>query len=483
MVTRRRYCQSLILAALAMAIHFVAWNHASAAVSTLISNGAPTNRVDIVFLGDGYTQANLAAGVYTSHVQNYVDHMFDAPNFLADPFPRYHKFFNVHKIDVVSNQSGADDPSPGGIFRDTALDATYDHFGFPELLVINEGKASNTLVTGLAGTGIIADMRIVAVNDDQYGGSGGLYAVFAGGNQQSRDLALHESSHAFSSTADEYGTVPGTYIGGEPSAVNVTKDPAGAKWSHWLGFSDPRADYLEVGVFEGALNYAQGVYRPTLDSKMRTLGKSFNAVVREKTILDIYAVVDPLDDWLENVGTITDSQLWVDVIDPEVISVDWYVNGQRVAADHGEAFDLAEFRNNAGTYSIRAHAYDVAVRHSGDGSLHDLVRKNLAALQQEIVWTVNFPGIPLAGDYDADGSVDDADYLVWKASFGSNVKLAADGNDNGRVDAADFAVWRNNFGALSSGAGATQLPTPEPVAWHLVIVAAPLGLLIRRRMT
>ena len=72
----------------------------------MVNNGNPANRVDIVFLGDGYTQANLNAGLYTSHIQNYLNHMFAAPGFLADPFPRYHKFFNVHKINVVSSAIG-----------------------------------------------------------------------------------------------------------------------------------------------------------------------------------------------------------------------------------------------------------------------------------------------------------------------------------------------------------------------------------------
>jgi hypothetical protein len=165
-----------------------------------------------------------------------------------------------------------------------------------------------------------------------------------------------------------------------------------------------------------------------------------------------------------------------------VISVDWYVNEQLVAEDHGEEFDLTEFRNNAGIYSIRAHAYDNIVRHDGDGTLLDLVRRNLSDLQQETVWTVNFAGIPLAGDYDADGAVDDDDYRVWKTNFGSRVKLAADGNDNGQVDAADFAIWRNNFGAHLAGAGANQLPAPEPAAWLLMSLAATLGLLSRVRV-
>jgi hypothetical protein len=60
---------------------------------------------------------------------------------------------------------------------------------------------------------------------------------------------------------------------------------------------------------------------------------------------------------------------------------------------------------------------------------------------------------PLAGDYDASGTVDNLDYELWKTSFGSTLDLVADGNENGMVDAGDYTVWQDNFGATNSGAG------------------------------
>lgn len=482
MAKRNLSGQNLIRAALFAALLSTGPNTAHAAWSTLVSNGAPSNRVDLVFLGDGYTLSDLNAGTYASHIESFLDHLFASPNFLADPFPRYRNYFNAHKIDVISNQSGADDPVPNGIFRNTALDATYDAYGIDRLLTINESKANDQLIANLAGSAVVPDIRLVTVNANQYGGSGGTYAVFAGGNHQARDIALHELSHAFSDTADEYETQSGVFPSAEPSARNATKDASGEKWSHWLGFEDPRGDWLDIGIFEGAAFYSQGVYRPSLDSKMRTLEQPFNAVVREKTILDIYSRVDPLDDWLEDSTTFAGSQLWVDSIDPEVISVDWYVNGQLVAPDHGEQFDLAEFRSAAGIYSVRAHAYDTAVRHAGDGSLLDLVRTNLSALQQEITWTVTFPGLPLAGDYNSDRVVNDADYQVWKSSFGSIQQLAADGNKNGIVDSADYALWRNQRSATPALSGATQLGVPEPSGWQLAVAVALAVFFGRRRV-
>lgn len=54
----------------------------------------------------------------------------------------------------------------------------------------------------------------------------------------------------------------------------------------------------------------------------------------------------------------------------------------------------------------------------------------------------------LAGDYDGSGTVDTADYEVWKAAFGTG-DAAADGNGDGAVDAADFTVWRDALGDTS----------------------------------
>ncbi len=57
----------------------------------------------------------------------------------------------------------------------------------------------------------------------------------------------------------------------------------------------------------------------------------------------------------------------------------------------------------------------------------------------------------LAGDYSQDGTVDDADYGVWKSSYGQSVTpgTGADGNGDGFINAADYTVWRDNLGRVS----------------------------------
>jgi hypothetical protein len=242
----------------------------------MVDNGPSSNRVDIVFLGDGYTASQIDT-VYVTHIQGMLDHMF-APG--EDPFPRYQEFFNVHRVNVVSNESGADVP-PEGIYRDTALDASYYYHGGPEqLLYINSLIAESRLSEALAGTGISPDMKLVTVNDTRYGGGGGTYAVYAGGSGTSTEIALHELGHSFSDLADEYAT-GGTYTGPEPDEVNITKSPTGQKWERWLGYTDPDHPAMgPIGVYEGAGGYSAGLYRPSLNSKMRSLGQPFDAVSR-----------------------------------------------------------------------------------------------------------------------------------------------------------------------------------------------------------
>jgi len=342
----------LILVAAAVVCHW-SWRQAKADYVTMVDSGPSSNRVDIVFLGDGYTASQIDT-VYVTHIQGMLDHMFAGSE---DPFPRYKKFFNVHRVNLASNESGADVP-PEGIYRDTALDASYYYHGGPEqLLYINSLVAESRLSDALAGTGISPDMEVVTVNDTRYGGGGGIFAVYAGGSGSSSEIALHELGHSFSKLGDEYST-GGNYTGPEPSEVNITKSPTGQKWDRWLGYTDP--DHPAMGpidAYEGAGGYSSGLYRPSENSKMRSLGQPFDAVSREKIILDIYKYVDPLDRWLDNSGTLVDPlSLWVDVVDPGVIRVQWYVDGQPVVGATSESF--APLGLGPGSYSITAHAYD-----------------------------------------------------------------------------------------------------------------------------
>jgi hypothetical protein len=349
---------------------------------TMIDNGPSWNRVDMVFLGDGYTNADISGGTYVNHINSYLNYMF-TPNLLSDPFSRYRNYFNVYRIDVVSNESGADVP-PLGIFRDTALDASYYYDGVTErLLYINQNEANTVLADNLADALFTAEMRLVTVNDTRYGGGGGYFAVYAGGNASANDAAMHELAHSFSGLADEYGGNAGPYTGTEPSEINVTKDPTGAKWSQWLGYNQPGIGVIDT--YEGARYYDTGLYRPSFASKMRQLGQPFDAIAREDIILDIYALTNPLDYWRNNSGTLINPRLlWVECIDEEIIDVEWYINDVLVSGLSGERFIVSNYLHDPGIYEISARAFDP----TGFDPVNGWVRRNTSSLEQRIDWTV-----------------------------------------------------------------------------------------------
>ena len=85
----------------------------------------------------------------------------------------------------------------------------------------------------------------------------------------------------------------------------------------------------------------------------------------------------------------------------------------------------------------------------------------------------------LAGDYNANGVVDAADYVVWRQTAGtSGAGLAADGNGDFHVDEHDYALWLLNVGASLPAGSARSAIAPEPGSAFLLITAGVGALLL-----
>jgi T5SS/PEP-CTERM-associated repeat protein len=92
---------------------------------------------------------------------------------------------------------------------------------------------------------------------------------------------------------------------------------------------------------------------------------------------------------------------------------------------------------------------------------------------------VNLAVVPaLPGDYNANGTVDAADYVVWRHTLGqSGIGLAADGTGpfgtpDGLVNQFDYQFWRSHFGQGLGSSTSVQAAVPEPAAWVLLMFAA-----------
>lgn len=93
------------------------------------------------------------------------------------------------------------------------------------------------------------------------------------------------------------------------------------------------------------------------------------------------------------------------------------------------------------------------------------------------------------GDYNGDGVVDAADYVMWRHSYGSEIEFQADGDDDGIVDDDDYGVWQGAFGNVLNGGpggggpgpGGAGAAIPEPAAGVLALLGSAILLVIHGR--
>jgi hypothetical protein len=111
------------------------------------------------------------------------------------------------------------------------------------------------------------------------------------------------------------------------------------------------------------------------------------------------------------------------------------------------------------------------------GGTGDLFKYNTGAL------FIVDNGIPdIAGDYNRNGIVDAADYVVWRKSVGQTVSLhgiGADGDGDGIIGQGDYNFWRARLGNASGAASALASNVPEPATIASVFLLS-ICLLFRR---
>jgi len=251
-------------------------------VHTIVDNGPASNRVDVVLLGDGYRDVDMAK--FAADALNLSNLLFSQP-----PFSTYKKHFNVRRIDTPSATSNV---SHNGASGNTYYGAFYNCFSIQRLICVDETKVIEELNVSLQPNE--RDIVIVIVNDGEYGGSGGGgQSAVTSTHADAPEIAFHEIGHSFGYLDDEYVDAPNCRRFTHPFGFNVTKAStrSTAPWSKWIAATTPiptPIDNSAIGLFKGAFFCANGWFRPTADSKMRSLGQPFREVNSEQIIRRIY---------------------------------------------------------------------------------------------------------------------------------------------------------------------------------------------------
>ncbi|MFD7455131.1 M64 family metallopeptidase [Kitasatospora sp. NPDC059827] len=313
-------------------------------VTPLVRNGDPATKLDVVVVGDGYT-AQEQQKFRTDAAEKWREIT------AVEPYATYRQLFNVWAVSAVSPESGVTGDPDQATVRHTALGSYFWCDGVERLLCVDD-KA----VDRYAAKAPQADLVIVVANTAKYGGAGyndiksplgyeGI-ATVAGGNAKSGQIAVHETGHSLGKLADEYAyDGQGTYQGAEPPEANISTLTAdrmrdqGTKWARWLGQASP--DGGTVGSFEGGGYYPTGLYRPTENSIMRSLGREFNLPGREAMIAGFYRHATPLTSFTPTGSWLTATdRLTVDLPVPGT-QLRWYLDGREQPRLRGRtALDL-----------------------------------------------------------------------------------------------------------------------------------------------
>nr|WP_320131954.1 IgA Peptidase M64 [uncultured Holophaga sp.] len=193
----------------------------------LEKNGEPSEKVDFLIMGDGYTAAER--GKFEKDARRMMELLF-----AKSPYKEHRKDFNVWGICPPAQESGISRPSTG-VHRRSPLGCTYDAFGSERYVLSFE----NRTVRDMASYAPYEFMEIL-VNGKTYGGGGifGLYGTVAADNAFGPYIFVHEFGHHFADLADEYYTSDVYYETGkpriEPWMPNVTADPRNPKWKELL---------------------------------------------------------------------------------------------------------------------------------------------------------------------------------------------------------------------------------------------------------
>jgi hypothetical protein len=89
---------------------------------------------------------------------------------------------------------------------------------------------------------------------------------------------------------------------------------------------------------------------------------------------------------------------------------------------------------------------------------------------------------PLLGDYNEDGVVNAADYVVWRNHNGTAFNLPnRDSSQSGDIGPGDYDIWVGNYGERLEAGNSHELAVPEPAMGTLLAVLVGCANSVRRR--
>lgn len=279
----------------------------------ILQEASEGNGIDIVLMGDGFTDRLIADGTYAK-VMNYAMEAF----FTEEPYKSYREYFNVYYVNAVSVNEVYDE------YSSTVFNCKFKGEG-SSVISGNSSKVKDYALKAVDPQCMDDAVVIVILNSTTYAGTcymfeksdadygRGLtisYCPLCESDVVFTQVVTHEAGgHGFAKLGDEYAdllnfvsTIPDSekkiisrrHNIGWYANVDITEDPAAVRWCRFL--TDSRYEYEELGVYEEAFSYRYGAYRPSWQSIMRHNFGGFNAPSREAIYYRIHKLAYG-EDW------------------------------------------------------------------------------------------------------------------------------------------------------------------------------------------
>lgn len=316
--------------------------------------------VHLVVLGDGYRLDQQAQ--FRNDVEALIEKMESDPGIST-----HLSAWNIHMVETPSIDSGIDDNIDLDV-RNTVYNTGYFCMSVQRVICGDQPKIFSVAIEEYPNFRQI----VVLVNDQRYGGSGGKNIAIS--STAALEVALHEMGHSFADLADEYVDryIPDSglpsYFEGQFANISNNDNPAAVPWSHWINITDSLTSgstRTQVGVFEGAYYRANGFYRPTIDSLMRSYDGQLGPVNSEQWALSLYTKTNPVLEIapvnrLINVsaGEATEFSV-VPLFDDSIQLVEWRLGDQLIAHSGGNRPTI-ELSLPAGRHELELTVTDIS---------------------------------------------------------------------------------------------------------------------------
>ncbi len=189
-------------------------------------NGEPGDKVDLVFVAEGYTAEDRDK--FKADVDRVTGWLFS-----YEPYRHLKTSFNVSGVFRPSAERAMDEPRQN-VYRKTTLGASFNTFDTDRYMLVENNHRLREIAARVP-----YDTLVILVNSTRYGGGGiyGDYCITTVDHARSKEVFIHEFGHSFAGLADEYYSSDVAYNdfypkGVEPLEPNITAllDPANLKW-------------------------------------------------------------------------------------------------------------------------------------------------------------------------------------------------------------------------------------------------------------